>query len=62
MHFLQDSAFVFVQHRLHSPHITQLKVKPLFLDLIYSFVLNNAFLNLEFLIVCSFHTQASSKF
>lgn len=54
MHFLQDGAFAFMQHRLLSPHIIQLQVKKLFLDLDYSLLLNNAFLNLEFSIVSFF--------
>lgn len=53
MHFLQDGAFAFMQHRLLSPHIIQLQVKKLFLDLNYSFLIN-AFLNLEFFIVSVF--------
>lgn len=54
MHFLQDGAFVFMQLRLLSPHIIQLQVKKLVLDLNYSLLLNNAFLNLDFLIVSFF--------
>lgn len=54
MHSLQDGAFVFMQHRLLSPHIIQVQVKKLFLDLNYSLLLNNAFLNLEFFIVSFF--------
>lgn len=54
MHFLQDSAFAFMQHRLLSPHIIQLQVKKLSLGLNYSLLLNNAFLNLEFFIVSFF--------
>lgn len=37
----------FLQYRLHSPHIIQLQVKQLFLDLNYSFLLSNAVLNLH---------------
>jgi len=62
MHFLQDGAFAFVQRGLHSPHTIWLQVKQLFLDLNYSFVLNNIFLNLGFFIVCIFRIQTSAKF
>lgn len=54
MHFLQDGAFAFMQHRLLSPHTIQPQVKKLLLDLNYSLLLNNAFPNLEFFIVSFF--------